>query len=97
MALWVYLVVGLVAAFVVSFFFCGSTQMYFLLRRDVDATDYEEIYYEEPEEEPAAPEAGTGFVTETPAPVTPAPSEPPPTPPAPPLGGEAPPAVPPST
>ena len=97
MALWVYLVVGLVAAFVVSFFFCGSTQMYFLLRRDVDATDYEEVYYEEPEEEPAAPEAGTGFVTETPAPVTPAPSEPPPTPPAPPPGGEAPPAVPPST
>lgn len=58
---WVFLVVGLVGAFVVSFFFCGSTQMYFLLRRDVDAVDYEEVYYEEPEEEfpPPAGEAPT--------------------------------------
>jgi len=53
---WVFLFVGLVAAFLVSFFFCGSTQMYFLLRRNVDATDYEEVYYEEPEEEFPTPE-----------------------------------------
>lgn len=51
LTLWVFLLVGLLGAFVVSFFFCGSTQMYFLLRRDVDATDWEEVYYEEPEEE----------------------------------------------
>jgi len=49
--LWVYLIVGLVMSFVLCFFFCGSTQMYFLLRRDVDATDYDEVYYEEPESE----------------------------------------------
>ena len=55
-ALWVFLIVGLLAAFVVSFFFCGSTQMYFLLRRDVDATDWEEVYYEETEEELPVPE-----------------------------------------
>ena len=48
---WVYIVVGFVGAFVVSFYFCGSTQMYFLLRREYDAVDYDEIYYEEPEEE----------------------------------------------
>lgn len=54
-ALWVFLVVGLLAAFVISFFFCGSTQMYFLLRRDVDATDWEEVYYEETEEELPVP------------------------------------------
>jgi len=53
---WIFLVVGLVGAFVVSFFFCGSTQMYFLLRRDVDAVDYDEIYYEEPEDEALTPE-----------------------------------------
>jgi hypothetical protein len=64
-ALWVFLLVGLVAAFVVSFFFCGSTQMYFLLRRDVDATDWDEIYYEEPAEEPGPLPAGA---TETVAP-----------------------------
>ncbi len=56
-ASFVFLVVGVVAAFVFSFFFCGSTQMYFLLRREVDATDWSEVYYEEPEPEftPSAP------------------------------------------
>jgi hypothetical protein len=60
MAVWVFLLVGLVGGFVVSFYFCGSTEMYLLLRRDVDAVDYDEIYYEEledeldQEEEPAA-------------------------------------------
>jgi hypothetical protein len=52
-AVWVHILVTLLGAFVVSYFFCGSTQMYFLLRRDVDATDFEEVYYEEPAEEPA--------------------------------------------
>jgi len=50
-AIWVYLLVSLVCAFVVSFFFTGGVQMYFLLRRHVDATDWDEVYYEEPEEE----------------------------------------------
>lgn len=49
-ALSVFVVVGLVGAFVVSFYFAGSTQMYLLLRRDVDAVDYDEIYYEEEDE-----------------------------------------------
>jgi len=57
-AFWVFIVVGLVGAFVVSFFFCGSTQMYLLLRRNVDAVDYDEIYYEEPE--PKLPAAAPG-------------------------------------
>lgn len=63
-AIFVFLVVGIVAAFVLSFFFCGSTQMYFLLRREVDATDWNEVYYEEPAPEftpsapPVAPAAG---------------------------------------
>ena len=47
MAFWVFLVVGLVGAFVISFYFCGSTEMYLLLRREVDAVEYNEIYYEE--------------------------------------------------
>ena len=48
----VFVVVGLVGAFVVSFFFCGSTQMYFLLRREVDATDFDEVFFVEPEPQP---------------------------------------------
>lgn len=44
---WVFLVVALVGAFVVSFFFTGSTNMYLLLRRSVDGIDYDELYFEE--------------------------------------------------
>ncbi len=46
-AAWVFLVVSFVGAYVISFYFCGCTQIYFLLRRDVDATDWEDVYYEE--------------------------------------------------
>jgi hypothetical protein len=69
-AAWVFLAVGLVGAFVVSFYFCGSTEMYFLLRREVDAVDYDEIYYEELEDEFAeeeGPEAGEPGQPEAPA------------------------------
>ena len=57
---WIYTVVGFVGAFVVSFYYCGSTQMYFLLRKDVDATDYDEIYIERAEDFPAGSEPGGG-------------------------------------
>ncbi len=68
-AVWVFLLVALLGAFAVSFFFCGSTQMYFLLRRDVDATDLEEVYYEEPADDvpPAAPEPSTATAGAAPA------------------------------
>lgn len=61
--LWVFLIVALLGAFVVSFYFVGSTAMYFLLRRDIDAVDYEEVYYEESED-----------AFDEPAPATPAPA-----------------------
>jgi hypothetical protein len=76
-ALWVFVFVGLVGAFVVSFYFCGSTEMYFLLRREVDAVDYDEIYYEETEEELGEGEAGaTAEPTEAEQPESPAAGEP---------------------
>lgn len=50
-ALWVFIVVGLVGGFVVSFYYCGGVEMYFLLRRTVDGVDFDEIYYEEPEDD----------------------------------------------
>jgi len=49
-ACWVFLFVALLGAFLVSFYFSGSTQMYFLLRYHVDAVDWDEVYYEEEEE-----------------------------------------------
>lgn len=53
--MYVLLVVGLVWAFLASFYFSGSTVLYFLLRRDVDGTDLEEVLVDdEPGDEPRA-------------------------------------------
>ena len=51
-ALWIFGIgVGLVGAFVLSFYYSGATEMYFLLRRTVDGVEFDEIYYEETEDE----------------------------------------------
>ncbi|HUW83529.1 MAG TPA: hypothetical protein VMZ31_12110 [Phycisphaerae bacterium] len=66
-AIFVFLVVGTVVAFVASFFFSASTVMYLLLRREVDATDLEDVYVEEEEEPfepPAAPQADEAAAAE---------------------------------
>jgi len=46
-AFWVFILVGLVIAFAISFFFSGSTLIYLLLRRCVDATEMDEVYVED--------------------------------------------------
>lgn len=43
---WVYLAVAIFAALALSFWVCGSVQMYLLMRRGVDGTDYADIHYE---------------------------------------------------
>ena len=53
--IWVYLLIAIVASFVVSYFFSSSTLIYFLLRKHVDATDLEDVYLEEESEQPAEP------------------------------------------
>ncbi len=64
--LWVFALVGVLAAFLLSYFFHASVQMYLLLRHDIDAVDYSEIFYEEPDDSfggpaaPPAPEPGSG-------------------------------------
>ncbi|MHC4986503.1 MAG: hypothetical protein ACYTFO_10160, partial [Planctomycetota bacterium] len=63
---WVYLVVGVVAAFLVSYFISGSTVIYYLLRRHVDATDLDDVFVEEAEEdELAEPEVEAPAAEET--------------------------------
>ncbi len=53
--LWVCVVIGFVAAFLVSFFFSANTVIYSLLRKRVDSTDMDDVYVEEePEEETPA-------------------------------------------
>ena len=49
---WVWIALGFMVAFLISFFFTSQTVIYFLLRKNVDATDMEEVYVEESEEEP---------------------------------------------
>ena len=57
-AIWVFMLVGLVIGFAISFFFTANTLIYLLLRRVVDATELDEVYVEEFEQpgeaEPAA-------------------------------------------
>jgi len=55
---WVWVVLGVMMAFLISFFFCSQTVIYFLMRRSVDATDMEEVYMEEAEEEELPLEGG---------------------------------------
>lgn len=54
---WVYLFIGLLAAYAVSFYFNAQTWIYLLLRRWVDGTDLSEVH-ETPELEAALGEAG---------------------------------------
>jgi hypothetical protein len=56
-AIWVLILVGLVASYVLTFFVSASTSIYFILRRRVDATDFDDVYVEEEEELLPQPEA----------------------------------------
>lgn len=58
-ALWVFAVVALVGAFAASFYFVGCNQIYLLIRRDHDAVDYDDVYYEG--DEVFAPDTGTSL------------------------------------
>jgi hypothetical protein len=50
-SIWIYIVIALVAAFGLSFLVSSTTVIYYLLRRKVDATDLDDVYVEESEEE----------------------------------------------
>jgi hypothetical protein len=49
-SLWVYLVVGLLGGFAISFYFSVNTVIYFLMRSEVDATEMDDVYLERSEE-----------------------------------------------
>ncbi len=57
--LWVHLVIAMLGAFVVCFYFSSNTIIYYLMRREVDATDLDDVYLEQPDDEfgdPLTPE-----------------------------------------
>jgi len=70
-SIWVYLVIGMVLAFVLSYGASVTTVIYYLMRRKVDATDLDDVYVEEAEEELPAPEAGQAAAEQAGAPEPP--------------------------
>ncbi|HEY1683901.1 MAG TPA: hypothetical protein VGG19_03985 [Tepidisphaeraceae bacterium] len=50
-AFWVYLTIAILGAYAISFYFSASTIIYMLLRSKVDATELEDVYLLEVEEE----------------------------------------------
>ena len=50
---WVFLAAAVVGAYLISFFASSSTVIYLLLRRNVDATDMDEVYVEESDQPPS--------------------------------------------
>jgi hypothetical protein len=53
--LWVHLIVAMLGAFAVCFYFSSNTIIYYLMRREVDATDLDDVYLEHPDDEFADP------------------------------------------
>ena len=43
--------VGMVGAFVISFYFSTNTIIYYLMRREVDATEPDDVYLEQSDED----------------------------------------------
>src|SRR5207237_5936 len=81
-SIWVYLAVGMLGAFFISFYFSANTIIYYLMRREVDATELDDVYLEQTEEDfgdtapPAAAATASGS-TAPPADVAAAPAAPP--------------------
>ena len=79
LAFWNYLLIALLGAFAISFYFSVNTVIYYLMRREVDATEMDDVYLEQPEEDfaetpttttsPATPAAPAG--TSSPSAATP--------------------------
>lgn len=70
-AFWVYLVIGLLGAYVISFYFSANTIIYLLMRRKVDATEMDAVYVEPADlevEEPLPPTQTTRVEAQSPTP-----------------------------
>jgi len=67
-AFWVYLLISVLGAFAISFYFTANTIIYYLMRREVDATEMDDVYLEQSDEDFAesapvvAPLGGTTVV-----------------------------------
>jgi hypothetical protein len=77
-SIWVYLTAAIVGAFLISFYFSANTIIYYLMRREVDATELDDVYLEQADEDfgPGAAPADTAPAPAGATAVTP--TEPPP-------------------
>jgi hypothetical protein len=50
-SLWVYLVIGMLGAYAISFYFSANTIIYYLMRHEVDATELDDVYLEQTEDD----------------------------------------------
>jgi hypothetical protein len=57
---WNYLAIGLLGAFAISFYFSANTIIYYLMRREVDATELDDVYLDQADEEFGAGGGGGG-------------------------------------
>ena len=48
---WVYLTVGMLGAFAISFYFSANTIIYYLMRNEVDATEMDDVYVEQSDDD----------------------------------------------
>jgi hypothetical protein len=64
---WVYMTIGLLGAFAISFYFSANTIIYYLMRREVDATELDDVYVEETEDEFGEPVATASAAAPVPA------------------------------
>jgi len=60
--MWVYLVIFILGAYAISFYFSANTIIYYLMRNEVDATDMDDVFVEQQDDDlvdasPAAPTA----------------------------------------
>jgi len=69
LAFWNYLVVGLLGAFAISFYFSANTIIYYLMRQEVDATELDDVYVEQADEDfaetPTAPASAPSLAAST--------------------------------
>lgn len=77
---WVFLVIAILGGFAISFYFSANTIIYFLMRREVDATEMDDVYLEQVDDEfteTAAPVPTPPATTDTTPDNTPASPAPP--------------------
>ena len=65
LAIWVYLTIAMLGAFAISFYFSSNTVIYYLMRNEVDATELDDVYLEQSDEEFTDTVTTTTVTTET--------------------------------